>query len=174
MGVCLIFGCLARLWMLFLVSIAKTYPGFTKLASAAKLYLITLVVWCLCYFRMLCLCLDAILVFSGQDVSWLDGARFARKSKISLHLSLGVCLIFGCFACLPMPFLVSNAKTYPGFTELASLAKLYLITLAFGCLCYFRMLSLSLYAMLGFECWDVSWLHGARFARKIIFNHTCR
>ena len=95
--------------MLFLVSTAKTYPGFAELASLAKSYLITLVLGC-------------------------------------------VCLIFECFACLPMPFLVSNAKTYPGFTELASLAKSYLITLAFGCLCYFRMLSLSLDAILGFEC----------------------
>ena len=69
--------------------------------------------------------------------------------------------------------MVSNAMTYPGFAELASLAKLYLIILIVGCLSCFPILSLSLDAILGFECWDVSWLHGARFARKIIFNYTC-
>ena len=31
--------------------------------------------------------------------------------------------------------MVSNAKTYPGFAELASLAKSYLITLVLGCVC---------------------------------------
>ena len=67
-------------------------------------------------------------------------------------LSLGVGLIFECLACLWMQFLVSNAKIYPGFAELASLPKLYLITLAVKCLPYFPILSLSLDAMLGFEC----------------------
>ena len=88
-------------------------------------------------------------------------------------MSLGICVIFGCLACLWMLFLLSNAKTYPGFTELASLAKLYSIILIVGCLSCFQILSLSLDAILGFECWDVSWLHRARFARKIIFNYTC-
>ena len=41
-----------------------------------------------------------------------------------------------------MLFLLSNAKTYPGFAELASLAKSYLNTLVVGCLLYFQMLSL--------------------------------
>ena len=64
------------------------------------------------------------------------------QNYIYSHLSLGVCVIFGCLACLWMLFLVSNAKRYPGFTELASLAKLYLITLVVGCLSNFRMPSL--------------------------------
>ena len=72
-----------------------------------------------------------------------------------------------CYSCFRM------LKLYSGFTELASLAKLYLITLVVRCLSCFPILSLSLDAILGFECWDVSWLHGARFARKIIFNYTC-
>ena len=41
------------------------------------------------------------------------------------HLSLGHSLMIECFACLWMLFLFSNAKNYPGFTELGSLAKIY-------------------------------------------------
>ena len=41
------------------------------------------------------------------------------------HLSLGHSLMIECFACLWMLSLFSNAKNYPGFTELASLAKIY-------------------------------------------------
>ena len=62
------------------------------------------------------------------------------------------------------------------FTELASLAKYFLITLVVGC-SYFNDILIKEYS-------DLSLLHGARFARKILFqlhlsldvflNHTCR
>ena len=99
---------------------------------------------------------EALLVFGCY--SWFRMLRGILASRSSLrsqnyiesHLSLGVYLIFGCLACLCMLCLVSNAGTYPGFTELASLAKLYSITLVLGCLCCFGMLSLSLDAILGF------------------------
>ena len=49
-----------------------------------------------------------------------------------------------------MLFLLANAKKHPNFAELASLAKLYSITLVVGCLLYFPMLSLSLETYPGF------------------------
>ena len=150
LGVCLIFGCLVCLWMLFLVSNAKTYPGFTELASLAKSYLITLVNGCLSYFRMLSLSLDAILGFERWTYSGLTELA-SLANYIYSPLSLGVGLIFECLACLWMLCLVSNAKTYPGFTELAPLAKFYLITLVVRCLPYFPILR-SLDAILAFEC----------------------
>ena len=53
------------------------------------------------------------------------------QNYIQLHLSLAVCVVLECSACLWMLFLVSNAGTYSGFTELASLAKLNLEILNF-------------------------------------------
>ena len=74
----------------------------------------------------------------------------------------------------------------PYFTELASLATYFSITLVIGCFTYFRMLHSSLDAILAYESYFTelafkcyshlrnSLLHGARFARKRFFNHTCR
>ena len=102
------------------------------------------------------------------------------------HLSLDVSLSFQCFIRLWMLFWLMNLTSQssflnailiyetPYFTELASLAKYFSITLVVGCFSYFRMLYSSLVTILVFEYWEFTSLHGARFARKILFNHTCR
>ena len=52
LDVSLIFGCFIRLWLLLLFSNTRNSPRFTELASLAKYYLITLVVWCYSDFKM--------------------------------------------------------------------------------------------------------------------------
>ena len=112
------------------------------------------------------------------------------------HLSLGHSLMIECFACLWMLFLFSNAKNYPGFTELASLAKIYFqshlslgVTLILKCFIslgilflfsnagnspgFTQLASLATYFPITLALLSLA-PHGARFARKIFFNHTCR
>ena len=152
LGHSLMIECFACLWMLFVFSNAKNYPGFTELASLAKIY-------------------------------------FQSHLSLGVTLILNVLLVLGYYSCFPMLVILlashSSLRSQHIFqshqlclawllTELASLAKYFSITLVVGCFSYFRMLYLSLVSILVFECQEFTWLHGARFARKILFNHTCR
>jgi len=92
--------------MPFLVSNAKTYPGFTKLASLAKLYLITLVVRCLCYLRMHSWSLNAILVLNAKTYPGFTG--LAALAKLYL-----ITLVVGCLSYFPM--LTLSLDTILGF-----------------------------------------------------------
>ena len=176
LDVSLTFECFIRLWMLFwlmnltsrssLLNAILIYetPYFTELASLAKYFLITLVVQCFSHFRILYSFKAAILIYS-------------------------ITLVVGCFSYFRMIYSFLHAILIfesPYFTELASLATYFSITLVIGCFTYFRMLHSSLDAILAYESYFTelafkcyshlrnSLLHGARFARKIFFNHTCR
>ena len=96
---------------------------------------------------------DASPVVGCYSCLRMLGIRMASHSSLrsqhipQSHLSLGYSLMIECFACLWMLFLFSNAKNYPGFTELGSLAKIYfqshlslgvtLIVRCFISLCYY-------------------------------------
>ena len=100
-----------------------------------------------------------------------------------------IALVVECFSYFRMIYSSLDAMLvleFPYFTELASLATYFSITLVIGCFTYFRMLHSSLDAILAYESYFTelafkcyshlrnSLLHGARFGRKISFNHTCR
>ena len=114
--------------------------------------------------------------------------EFSTSSFVH-NIFFSITLVVGCFSYFRMIDLFLHAILVfesPYFTELASLATYLSITLVIGCFTYFRMLHSSLDAILAYESYFTelafkcyshlrnSLLHGARFARKIFFNHTCR
>jgi len=162
----LVVGCLSCHRMLLLSSQATRSGTITELASLASgpfgpgLFLITLVVGCLCSIsdaslvigcfschRRLLLSPEATRTGTVTELASLASGSFA-PGLFLITLVLGcLCsmsdasLVVGCFSCHRRLLLSSEATRTGTVTELASLASgpfgpgLFLITLVIGCLC---------------------------------------
>jgi len=152
LGHSLMIECFACLWMLFLFSNAKNYPGFTELGSLAKIYFqshlslgVTLIVSLLVFGYYSCFPMLVILLASHSSLR----SQHIFQSLLSLDISL----MIGCFACRWMLFLFSNARNLRASRSSLCSQNVLLITLVVGCFSEFEMLYLSLDAILVFECY---------------------
>ena len=91
--------------MLFFFSISKKYAFITELASLAELYLITLVVGCLSYFRMLSLSLFRLWVFFLASKGKTHSGFTELASLAKLYL---ITLIIGCLYYFRILYQVSS------------------------------------------------------------------
>ena len=152
LGHSLMIECFACLWMLFLFSNAKNYPGFMELGSPAEIYFqshlslgVTLILKCL-------LVLGYYSCFPMLVILLASHSSLRSQHIFQSHLSLDISLMIGCFACRWMLFLFSNARNLRASRSSLRSQNVLLITLVVGCFSEFEMLYLSLDAILVFEC----------------------